>query len=168
MSSDVPADATSAGDGLDELQATRLSRQNRRPPMPKHPRLSEETSSTGGEGSPNDVASEEPPVSPIPSAVLASETATPARKSKAAAKAVAESVPDGDGPLTLVQVRVTESQLDYLDEIKAVAATQRLDVTDAAVIRLALRQLMSAQSPEQIVDRLGQPKARGRRGRPRH
>lgn len=73
-----------------------------------------------------------------------------------------------DGPLTLVQVRVTEAQLDYLDEIKAVAATRRLDVTDAAVIRLALHQLMAAHTPDQIVERLGRPKVRGRRGRPRH
>lgn len=77
-------------------------------------------------------------------------------------------VPADDGPLTLVQVRVTEAQLDYLDEIEAVAAMRRLDVTDAAVIRLALSRLMAAHTPGQIVDHLGRPKIRGRRGRPRH
>lgn len=170
----MPPDATSAGDGLDELQAARLSRQNRRPPTPKRPQSPGETPSAVGEGTTSDAPRvEEPPVSaPTPDAtapsvaapVVARKAATPSGKGKA----VAEPAQVDDGPLTLVQVRVTESQLDYLDEIEAVAATRRLDVTDAAVIRLALRQLMAAHSPEQIVERLGQPKVRGRRGRPRH
>jgi hypothetical protein len=98
------------------------------------------------------------------------EDPAPARLSPPDIVAVTDPKPvqADDGPLTLIQIRVTEAQLDYLDEIDALAATRRLDVTDAAVVRLALSQLMAAHTPDQIVERLGQPKVRGRRGRPRH
>ena len=167
----MPADPVPGGDGLDELQAARLSRQKRRPPTPKRPPApAEPTSAVGEQTSTSDAAIVQPPVSvatpAVPAAVAAPAQAHTVAPPARSAKVLADQV--DDGPLTLVQVRVTESQLDYLDEIEAVAATRRLDVTDAAVIRFALRQLMADQSPEQIVGRLGQPKVRGRRGRPRH
>lgn len=159
MSADSPAT-----DGLDELQASRLSRQLRRPPAPKRPRALQPTPAIAGEGTTND---------PSPG-----EDAAPARPSGPDIVDVRDTNPvQGDdgpsahtdgGPLTLVQVRITEAQLDYLDEIDAVAAARRFDVTDAAVVRFALSQLMAAHSPDQIVERLGRPKVRGRRGRPRH
>lgn len=162
----MPADLSPVADGLAELQADRLSRQKRRPPTPKRAQQSSETSSASGEERPSELPNV-PSQNSIPSGAAPSEPprrthAPPTRSANAGADA------GDDGPLTLVQVRVTESQLDYLDEIEAVAATRRFDVTDAAVMRFALRQLMAAQTPEQIVEHLGQPKVRGRRGRPRH
>jgi hypothetical protein len=110
--------------------------------------------------SPGEVPALAPP--PVPKEIVDVRDANPVQTDDGA------SAQNDDGPLTLVQIRVTETQLDYLDEIDAVAATRRLDVTDAAVVRFALSQLMVAHTPEQVVERLGRPKVRGRRGRPRH
>lgn len=150
----MPADST-VTDGLDELQASRLSRQHRRPPAPKRPRTLERPPAPVGDGTTSDSSpGEDPALARLSPPDIVDVTPN--------------SVQADDGPLTLVQIRVTEAQLDYLDEIDALAATRRLDVTDAAVVRLALSQLMAAHTPEQIVERLGRPKIRGRRGRPRH
>lgn len=151
----MPANST-VTDGLDELQASRLSRQHRRPPAPKRPRTLDRPPAPVGDGATRDSSPGEDPA--------------PARLSPPDIVDVTDPnlVQADDGPLTLIQIRVTEAQLDYLDEIDALAATRRFDVTDAAVVRLALSQLMAAHTPDQIVERLGQPKVRGRRGRPRH
>lgn len=156
----MPADP-SAGDGLDELQAARLARQNRRPPAPKRPRARGPAHPVAGEQTAGEPSRVDTPPVETQAAAITAPASTPPPALRADAGAINE------GPLTLVQVRVTEAQLDYLDEIDAVAATRRLDVTDAAVIRFALRQLMAAHTPDDLVERLGRPKVRGRRGRPR-
>ena len=167
-----PVDQVSpGGDGLAELDKRR---QRRRPLPPRNPRVPPSSSTASAPavaGEPGDRVGEsaepETPVPVEPPTLEPTSIVEPLGVTATEEEAEVEPVQEAADVLRLAQFYVTPAIDKYLRAVRAEALTQDVDVTASAVARMALQRLADETTPQELVRKLGGPKKRKGRGRPR-
>lgn len=147
-------------DGLADLTARR-ERRVRSAPSPRHPKDSRST------GNPDwQVETTEPEA---PALELRVSTATPLPSPEAQADVeLRPKFVDQPAPLRAVQTYMTEAEIDLLRSARAAGLMRRADVTNSAVVRLALHELFDRFGPDGVVEKIASTaEGTSRRGRPR-
>ncbi len=136
----------------DQTQGRQLEPPSR-VPAPRKPKAQgfvrpPETSEPGGESvAPTGESTPAPALATPEGPVISSRRPAIARKASQAPKAPA-------GGLRKAQIYLDKAIDDYLWQIRAEAAGQRLDVPSAAVARLAFHRLIEDMSPAEVVKHL--------------
>lgn len=147
-------------DGLADLAARRTRRVRSAPP-PRHPK-SPDTEDTASDSinipeTPTSPPEATPVVRKAPGLVKRQTVVEPLR-----------AIMTPPAPLRAVQTYMTEAEIDLLRSARAAALMRRGDVTNSAVVRLALRELFDRLGPDGVVDMvMASDEGLGRQGRPR-